>query len=202
MDRIVVVKLSSLGDIIHTLPAFKALGDNFPEAEIIWIVEKQGKSILEMIDGIYEIYTIDTKELRKGKNIAKNISDIKKLKRIKSDILFDFQGTMKSAVITSLIKAKRKIGFTKKNLKEKAAHFFYNESADYFEETDHIIKKNLHLLSSINLKTERVVFPEFLISKKLEKAVSEKLKDFNKSKQIILNIGGGWETKRLEREKN
>ncbi len=201
MDRIVIVKLSSLGDIIHTLPAFKVLRENYPESEILWIVEKGGKAILEMVEGIDKIYTIDTKELRRGKHIVRNISDIKRLKKIKADILFDFQGTMKSSVVTSLVKAQRKIGFSRKNLKEKAARFFYNESPPYFEETEHIIKKNLHLLSVLDIKTDRISFPEFKFTKKLENSVKEKLKEFDTDKAIILNIGGSWETKRLEREK-
>ncbi len=197
MDKIVIVKLSSLGDIIHTLPAFKLLREKFPSSEITWIVEKNGKEILEMVDGIDKIYTIDTKDLRRGKKIVKNISKIRKLKSIKADILFDFQGTMKSAVVTSLINSKRKIGFSNKNLREKTSRFFYKETVPYFEETEHIISKNIHLLSSINIKTTTISFPSFNFTKKLENGVKEKLKNINTKKVIILNVGGGWETKRL-----
>ncbi len=201
MDKIVIVKLSSLGDIIHTLPAFKLLRENFPSSEVIWIVEESGREILEMVDGIDKIYTIDTKELRRGKKVVKNISKIRKLKRIKADILFDFQGTMKSAVVTSLINSKRKVGFSKKNLKEKTSLFFYKETVSYFEETEHVIRKNIHLLSSLNIYASTFSFPSFKYTKKLKNDVKEKMKEIDMGKVIILNVGGGWETKRLDVKK-
>ena len=49
MDRFLIIRLSSLGDIIHALPAFAALRKSFPEARITWLVEENGKNILDFV---------------------------------------------------------------------------------------------------------------------------------------------------------
>ncbi len=202
MEKIAIVKLSSLGDIIHTLPAYNILREKYPDAEIIWIVEKSGERILRLVKGIDRIKTIDTKSLRRGKEIRNNIKKIRAIKRIKADIVFDFQGTLKSSVITGLISSKTKIGFNRKNLKEKGASFFYNKHGEYFNESSHIIKKNISLLKTIVIyPSKKIVFPEFDIKKSIKSSVEKKTEGINYEKAVILNIGAGWQTKKLGIEK-
>ncbi len=201
MEKIVIVKLSSLGDIIHTLPAFNILRKEYPKSEIIWIVEKSGKKILELVNGIDKIYTIDTKALRKGRNIQNNIRKIRAIKKIKADAVFDFQGTLKSAVITALLISEKKIGFDKKNLKEKGAAFFYNIKANPFDELNHIIKKNISLLNTIGIKNQKIEFPDFRVDDKTVMQVKEKTDKIDLNQSVILNIGAGWQTKKLDIEK-
>jgi heptosyltransferase-1 len=202
MEKITIVKLSSLGDIIHTLPAYNILRGNYPEAEITWVVEKSGEKILRLVKGIDKINTIDTKTLRKGKNIKNNIKKIRAIKKIKSDIVFDFQGTLKSAVITGLISSKIKIGFNKKNLKEKGATFFYNKHGEYFNELSHIIKKNISLLKIIGISPpKQIIFPEFKIREDILSSVDKKTIGINYKDSVILNIGAGWKTKKIDIKK-
>jgi len=201
MKKITIIKLSSLGDIIHTLPAFNILRKNLPEAKINWVVEKTGKNILRFVDGIDEIYTINTRELRKRINIKENLSRIKKLKNIKSDVSLDFQGTLKSAIVTRITNSKIKAGFNKNNLKEKPAYFFYNKTASYFNEKNHITKKNINLLKTIGIKPQEPVYPDFLLENSVKTTTLEKIKSYDLDTSVILNVGGGWVTKRLETEK-
>jgi len=49
MENFLIIRLSSLGDIIHTLPSLAALRKKFPKASISWIVEEKGKEILECV---------------------------------------------------------------------------------------------------------------------------------------------------------
>ena len=74
-----ILRLSSLGDIIHTLPAFSSLRKHFPKARIAWAVGRKGKEILDFVPGIDEVIVIDTSEERK------------KLKK-RDQIAIDFQG--------------------------------------------------------------------------------------------------------------
>ena len=70
MDKILIIRMSSLGDIIHTLPAFAALRRNFPDAQIAWVVERKGKDILDFVPGIDEIIVVGSpgwrRKLRSG----------------------------------------------------------------------------------------------------------------------------------------
>ncbi len=191
--RILIVKLSSLGDIVHTLPAYKLLRKSFENSQIFWVVEEKGKEILELLKGI-KIFSVNTKELRRFKNTFKNLKRITSIREIAPDVSFDFQGTYKSALISLISGSKERIGFSKKNLKEKGASFFYTRKAPYFPEEKSVILKNISLLKEVGIKGEYSGFPELELS-------SSKLSLENKigkvSDYIIFNIGGGWETKTL-----
>ena len=66
----------------------------------------------------------------------------------------DVQGLLKSALIGGISGARRRIGFSGKNLKEPAAAIFYNEKLAEFEETGHVIGKNMRLLEKLGLKPD------------------------------------------------
>ncbi len=78
MDTFLIIRLSSLGDIIHTLPAFSALRKNYTEAKISWVVEKEGKEILDFVPGIDRIIVSHTGGRRLYiKKIRQEISRLK-----------------------------------------------------------------------------------------------------------------------------
>ncbi|HEX7502655.1 MAG TPA: lipopolysaccharide heptosyltransferase I, partial [Acidobacteriota bacterium] len=64
MKTIAIIRLSSLGDIVHTLPAFQALRRRFPAARISWIAEAPGAALLANFPGIDQIVTFDLKSQR------------------------------------------------------------------------------------------------------------------------------------------
>jgi len=138
MDNILIVRLSSLGDIIHTLPAFAALRKGYPAARITWVVEKAGKEILDLVPGIDRIV------VRGEKGWIRAIRDA-------GGTAIDFQGLLKSAIIARLSGARTRIGFSGKNLREPAASVFYTDRLEAFPEDGHVIDKNLKLLSKAGL---------------------------------------------------
>lgn len=190
MENFLIIRLSSLGDIIHTLPAFSSLRKNFPQAKISWIVGKKGKEILDFVPGIDEVIVFPEKGWRKRI-------------RNKNSIALDFQGLVKSGFMALLSGARKRIGFHRKNLKEPLASFFYTERLEELSEGIHVISKNLKLLSKLGIKDERYEFP-LQLDEKIRDEVREKLRKIgyeNKNKLIIHNIGGAWETKRWFTEK-
>ncbi|MFQ6083524.1 MAG: lipopolysaccharide heptosyltransferase I [Candidatus Aminicenantia bacterium] len=205
-NSFLIIKLSSLGDIIHTLPAFSLLRKKFPQSKISWVVDQKGKEILKLVPNLSEIITIDSFRWRKNlfslttwKEIAYFRNNIK----TKFSVAIDFQGLLKSGIIAFLSRAKKRIGFNKKNLKESIASIFYTQCLKEIPENTHIIKKNLKLLSLLGLEEEIFEFPLKLTSE-IYFQVEEKLTqiDYNPPKKLVLiNIGGGWETKRWEIEK-
>ena len=126
MMRVLIIKLSSIGDVVHTLPSLYALRKGFEESgvqvEIDWLVEEAASSILvghPMIDNL-----IVVKNRGWISNRMANIKTARRLGARRYDIVLDFQGLMKSGIWVLLSKGKRRIGFT--NARE-LSHVFLNE---------------------------------------------------------------------------
>lgn len=195
----IIIKLSSLGDIIHTLPSFSALRNHFPQNKITWVVEKNAKQILDLVSGIDRIITYDLK----NKSIFSR-EFWSSLKRLRSSIekrksvCLDFQGLIKSGLISYLSKAPTRISFHRRNLKESPASIFYTDHIRPLPETMHVIQKNLELLSSIGIHEKQWDFPinipSDLILSTLDKLKNKGIKINHNA--VIFNVGGAWMTKR------
>ncbi|HPB54636.1 MAG TPA: lipopolysaccharide heptosyltransferase I, partial [Candidatus Aminicenantes bacterium] len=125
MQTIVVLRLSALGDILHTLPAFRLLRSSFPESRILWVAERRCLPLLEMVEGIDDLLPIDTRALRRGENLRENLRALRDLRRVRPDLSLDFQGTLKSAFTGLLLGSKERMGFAGENLREGAASPLY-----------------------------------------------------------------------------
>ncbi|MBU4307481.1 MAG: glycosyltransferase family 9 protein [Acidobacteria bacterium] len=196
LKTIAIIRLSSLGDIVHTLPAFQLLRRHYPEARISWIAEPAGAALLENFSGIDRILVFDLKA-RKGwvARIKYLISFVRRWRR-QFDLVPDFQGLIKSALLSFLLGGSR-LGFASRNAREWMAALFYSRRAAYFPEDRHVIFKNMHLLSLLGISSATVEYPvqEWLPSRQL----SEFLEKNNLTDKgwTILNVGGGWPSKVL-----
>lgn len=203
--KILIVKLSSIGDIIHTLPALAAIRKALPEAEISWVVEERSAEILRGNELIRNLIEVDTRSLRGGKIVEEILLDIgkqiKKLRVADFDIALDFQGLFKSATIAKLSKAKQRVGFSKQNLREPASRFFLTETVEVEKQT-HIIRKNLRLAEkALNIRVPQNEY-EFPIFTDLEHILeADKIIEQTGEEFAILNPAGGWTTKLWHAEK-
>ncbi len=197
---IAIVKLSSLGDIIHTLPALNLLRSNFQEAKITWFAETSGAELLASFSGIDEIVPVEIKKGGFFNKIVKFWSVVSEY-RGNFDVILDFQGLIKSAVFSRLI-GKNVIGFNKANLREPLSSLFYREKVTLFNEGRSVIEKNIHLLNLVGISSDNINYPlkELFFSKEIEKFFMEN--DLKSGKYAILNVGGGWESKLLSIERN
>lgn len=118
--KILIVKMSSLGDIVHAFPALQYLRSKFPQAQIDWAVEKPFAELIEAHPAVNRVISADTKKWRKHLfHCRKSLFDfIKQLREVKYDILFDLQGNTKSALLTGLAHSMVKVGFGKKTVSE------------------------------------------------------------------------------------
>lgn len=117
---ILLVKTSSIGDVIQTLPTLQYLRARFPEATIDWVVEETNASLLSALPLLSNIIIIDTKAWRSSLGSWKNLlTTLKNLRSKKYDLLFDLQGNAKSACVTLLARAKEKVGFDSTHVQEK-----------------------------------------------------------------------------------
>ena len=102
--QILVIKLSSLGDIVHTLPAVATLRKQFPSAQVSWLVKSQWASILEGNPDVDDVWSVDAS----WKNWPRLIREIR-LRRY--DLVVDFQGLFRTGLFGFLSGAKKRVGF-------------------------------------------------------------------------------------------
>jgi lipopolysaccharide heptosyltransferase I len=139
VKRLLVVRLSALGDVIHTLPAVVSLKG---EAEITWVVEAPYRELVELVAGVNTI-PVRMKQWTREPSAMRDA-----LRRMRGfDASIDFQGLIKSAVLPWVARARRRIGFDANAIREKPALLFTNENVRV-DTTKHVIEQNLELASA------------------------------------------------------
>ncbi len=199
MNNFLIIRLSSLGDIIHTLPAFSALRKKFPESKISWVVEEKGKDILDLVPRLDRIITIRPAGWRiQRKDFWTEISGFKEKSKESDQIALDFQGLIKSALLAFLSRAPKRVGFHRRNCREPLASLLYTERLRQIPEDIHVIRKNLMLLTCLGIEEKQYEFP-LSLSDELQETIQTKLKKIGydrKKKLILFNVGATWKTKR------
>lgn len=206
--RILVVKLSSLGDIVHTLPAVAAVKRRFPESEISWAVGSDFAGILQnnpLLSGLIEI---DTKILRRGEGVPGKkfkaaIRQLRGLRNSDFDLAIDFQGLLKSASIAKVSRARHRYGFDKENLREPASRVFLTERIRV-RHRQNVIFKNMDLAESslrrflsdpdLALGREPLEFPVDI--ERVHDDEAEEIIGQDDTGFALLNPAAGWSTKR------
>jgi lipopolysaccharide heptosyltransferase I len=151
LSNILIIRLSSLGDVLMTIPAARGIRERFPDAHISWIVEGSVGEFLACQDFIDEVIVFprsDTiKGLKKG-NISRAQKAIgpflRQLRKREYDLVVDFHGIAKSALFSMLARGKKKIGFGDMFAKEKS-HFFYHNRINGPDKRMHKVERNMLL---------------------------------------------------------
>lgn len=166
--NILIVKLSAIGDVVHTLPSLAALRRCYPDAEISWVVEEAAADLLADHPDLDRVLVSRRKtwlkDLRQGR-IAKPLREIRaflqELRSRRYDLVIDFHGLLKSAVIVLLCSGKRKLGYD--SLQE-GSGFFYNEKIPE-EMRKHAVDRYLDLVrhAAESWTASNAAVPEFRI---------------------------------------
>lgn len=197
--RVLIVKLGSIGDIVHTLPALAALRAGMPHAEISWVAERLSSEILKDNPILDRLIEVDTKALRRGLMSGETLraprQQLRQLRASAFDLALDFQGLLKSATIARLSGARRIFGFSRDSLREPASRFLLTQSIP-ISKNSHVIRKNITLARgalgiSVSEDFDDFEFP--IATTSVHKA--EALAAAGGDDYAILNPGGGWPTK-------
>ena len=131
MQRILIVKTSSLGDIIHCLPVVNDIHQHFPNVQIDWILEDSFADIPHMHAGVNQAVSVAMRRWKKhifSQSTWAEINDLKKLiKQNQYDAIIDCQGLLKSAFITKQANG-TKYGYDKQSIREPIASWFYDKT--------------------------------------------------------------------------
>jgi lipopolysaccharide heptosyltransferase I len=197
--KILIIKLGAIGDIIHTLPALSAIRNRFPDAEVSWIAEKRSSEILRDNPMINNLIEVDTRSMRGSGAVEKILTEGKKqirnLRQFQFDIAIDFQGLLKSGVIAKISGAKKRWGYSRRDLREPAARVFYTDTAKIPPMT-HVVRRGLALASAaldVDLTTGPIEFPIFTTNEHKEEA--DAIIQRVGANFAVLNPAGGWVTK-------
>jgi heptosyltransferase-1 len=120
-ERFLVVRLTALGDILHTVPAVAALRAAHASARIDWVVERKWAPVLEGSPAINEVIPFDRRSLWSA------LECIQRLRENRYTCAIDFQGLYKSSILAALSGAGRRIGFDSGWAREEGAAIFYTE---------------------------------------------------------------------------
>jgi len=148
--RILIVKLSALGDVVHTWPAARSLRRTFPDAFIAWVVEAPFRDLVAMNPDIDEVIPLATRRWRKNpglKSLGEARQAVARLRQLDFDTAIDFNGLIKSGVVTWLSGARERIGFHPADCRERPSAWFTNRHLPRQEPGRHVADLNLALAS-------------------------------------------------------
>jgi lipopolysaccharide heptosyltransferase I len=196
--RFLVIRLSSIGDIVHTLPAVAALGQAHPQAEIHWAVEDRFSALIRGNPFVSRVIKLDTlgwrNKLGSGRTMTEIMRSIEALRELPYDAAIDFQGLMKSAIFARLTHSQKRIGLSWQWLREPLAAALYTHRVSP-RNRNHVIDLNLSLVEPLGAHSSKWEFP-LPDSPQDTETVQEQLQRLGTNEFIIINPGGGWKSKR------
>ena len=196
-NRILIVRLGALGDIVHALPVASALRQTFPQARIDWVVDERHRDIIDLVPVIDRRLVFNSQRVAAWRGA---VEVIRELRRGRYDVAIDVQGLVKSAFLARASRAVRVIGFPRAHLRERAARFFYTETHDPGD-ARHVIEKNLRLLAPVGVPSHKIEFPIEARPSASSAVVRRELGLGESACFALLNPGAAWPNKRWPPER-
>ena len=137
--RILVIKPSSIGDVLHTFPSVALIRSAIPDAVIDWVVNDTLSEVARLCPGIMRIIPFPRKGLC---NLKKDMSFVKELRKDSYDVAIDYQGLFRSGLMTKICRAKKKAGFAHAR---EGAPLFYGIRCIIHDMHTHAVDKNIKL---------------------------------------------------------
>jgi heptosyltransferase I len=184
--RFLLVRLGSMGDVIHAIPAASALRDTFPDARIDWLVEPRWARLLEGNPDLNEVITVDRK------SAGGIVTTVRKLRAAKYSCAIDFQALYKSALLAFASGAPRRIGFQSSYAREGLASYCYTDRLN--PRGAHKVEHNLTLAEAAGARKSLPRFP-LAVCPADDERVGRELADHKLGEYFVLNPGGGWRSK-------
>ena len=213
IERILIVRLSAMGDVIHTLPAVQALREAFPNAMIGWLIDERWAELLcapgtprrgrrsaqrPLADWVH---TVDLRGWRKSlfaistlQHIARVWSDVRSARY---DVAVDLQGAIRSAVLARWSGARVVLGAAEP--RESPASLWYTRRV--IARGAHVIEQNLSVAAAIVGTKLQGLSAQFPRDEDAERRIGERLTDAGVGEFAILNPGAGWGAKRWPAER-
>ncbi|MGB8062548.1 MAG: glycosyltransferase family 9 protein [Candidatus Sulfotelmatobacter sp.] len=213
IERLLIVRLSAMGDVIHTLPAAQALRDLFPQAMIGWLIEERWAELLcapgtpqrglrsaqrPLADWVHTVKLAEWRKLLFRlptlEQIAKVWNDVR---AAHYDVAVDLQGAIRSAVLARWSRARVIYGAT--DPREAPASLWYTRPV--VTRGAHVIEQNLSIVEAIAGRPLSAPEVEFPRDEKAEEQVEQRLGQAGVGEYVMVNPGAGWGAKRWPAER-
>jgi len=184
--RLLVVRLGSLGDIVHTFPAVAAVRESFPSADIVWLTHPRWVELVASSSLASQIWSVDSRDLSSVREV------VRKIRAVRWDAAIDYQGLWKAAFLPFFGRVPRRIGFSSDTIREIGVPILYTDRVVC--KTTHIADQNGEL--SVCSGSSHPVAPFSLAAcSQAETQVRDHLSKLGFSRYIVLSPGGGWRSK-------
>lgn len=163
--KILIVKLSAIGDVIHTLPALTALRRHYPNAQIDWLVESAAADLVQGHAALNRVLIWRRREfvrLLKAGRLPSAVrlfsSLLLQLRDTRYDLILDFQALLKSSLWIFLAKARRKAGFGQGMEHSEKSYLFLNQRIPAVSMEVHALDRGLTLLQALGIPDMQVLY--------------------------------------------
>jgi heptosyltransferase-1 len=197
IQKIAIVRLSALGDIVNSAFVVQFIKEAYPHAEISWVVEESFSDVLTLLPELSSVIPLNLKHLKKEKKLSVLRQEIHKLKKHTAfDIVIDMQGLVKSAIVSRIL-GKNTHGFDKNSTRESLASLFYATKSSIAYEQN-VIRRNAKVISdalSLDITEEKIA------KKRAVFTLHKKFQLLQHKKNIAFVIGASWPSKIYPKEK-
>jgi len=184
--RFLVVRLGSLGDIVHTFPAVAGLRNSFPRAEIIWLTHPRWVNLVASSGLASESWPVDSRDLA---NVRQTIAKIRAQNWSAS---IDYQGLWKSALLPFLARIPKRVGFSSASIREFGVPILYTDRID--PHSAHIADQNGELSLRVGAQNG-VGLVKLRVDESDRLRVKSVLAAAGIDRYVVLSPGGGWRSK-------
>jgi heptosyltransferase I len=186
--KILVIRLGSLGDILHTFPAVGALRtSSFPYAEIVWLTDPKWEFLVKTCGLATEVWAVDTRDRSSLWGI------LNRIRKQGFETAIDYQGLWKSAAIPFLARVPRRIGFSSETVREAGVPLLYTDRVRTAIAM-HIADQNgdLSIRAGARIPVDNVTLQ---VPEEDAQVVRARLSRSGVDDYVVLSPGGGWRSK-------
>lgn len=199
--KILILRLSAIGDTIHTLPLINAVKNTYPDCKIGWVVEDKAELFVKNHPNVDKCYIIPQKIWKKRGISVENLKEFREIiKEINDDgydIVFDTQQLMKSAIFLPFLNIPRKITLSGgRELSWNFANEIVHSSHNLFDPNYHVVKRNLEFADYIGANTGKIEFELCEATDEIKAKISELLKNIDPKKPtVVVSPATTWKNK-------
>ncbi|HLZ34575.1 MAG TPA: lipopolysaccharide heptosyltransferase II [Nitrospira sp.] len=187
--RILLIKPSSLGDIVHAMPTLAALRRAYPSATVTWLVKRQWSDLVERIDGVDRVWAVD-------QGMKGWLSQVSALRAARFDVAVDLQGLFRSAAMGWLSGAPHRVGFA--NARE-GSPWWYNQRVPVPTVDMHAVDRYLLVAKAMGAIVPGPVEFRFRTPQADHDRIDQLLREAGvatESRWVAMNVSARWPTKR------
>ena len=185
--RILVVRLGSLGDIVHAFPAVSGLRSSFPNSEVVWVAHPKWEFLVKTSGLLTDVWTVDTRD---WSNVR---SALRRIRMHRFETAIDYQGLWKSAAIPFLARVPRRIGFSSETVRERGVPILYTDRVRALTAA-HIADQNGELSIRAGAQTP-IGDVNLRVPDEDEQVVRARIAKEGIENYVVLSPGGGWRSK-------